>query len=150
MPKKDYQKICLACGVDFLGRKNAKFCSRYCFENSPQLVAFSRGERHYNYKHDKVSAPGILEAIYEGDEIDFTLSYHYWRTEEHGDYVHFHARLTRERGKAVLLNCDGCVTASAVEWAWLHGTDFRDFSNYVALCYSCHRSYDSLKTTERL
>lgn len=56
------------------------------------------------------------------------------------EYVQFHKRITRERGKASLLFCD--CGKQARDWSHIHGTEVRDVENYVAKCRSCHKKYD--------
>lgn len=82
---------------------------------------------------------------------------HYTRLQRHGDplvtrpnrlrddqvnYFQFHDRIRKARGKATGYECVMCG-APAREWAWIHGTDDRDISNYMPLCHGCHRRYDA-------
>lgn len=51
-----------------------------------------------------------------------------------------HARVRRAKGPARELNC--ACGEMARHWAWIHGTDRNDPSNYSAMCYKCHARYD--------
>lgn len=115
-------------------------------------MSYTSGADHWQYEDTLLSHPGVIEELF-GDDPDWSEIYDFWREEQHGDYTHFHGRtLIRSRGKA----CNGiCIYCSrpAAEWAWRHGTDFRNPDNYDSLCSSCHRYYDrgrSQRVPERI
>lgn len=57
-------------------------------------------------------------------------------------YVVRHARIYQLRGKASSYSCARCP-AQAAEWAQIHTEDGSDpWADYVALCRSCHKTYD--------
>ena len=56
-------------------------------------------------------------------------------------YYLFHARLREARGSASEHQCDRC-DRRAVQWAYVHGEDPRDFASYVPMCPLCHKRYD--------
>jgi hypothetical protein len=58
------------------------------------------------------------------------------------NYYMLHDRLRQARGSATAHQCVGECGRQARQWAWLHGEDPYDFSNYVPMCYSCHQRYD--------
>jgi hypothetical protein len=86
---------------------------------------------------------------------------HYTRWLRHGDfethhpvvkpndevsYFLLHERLRKARGKATEYRCVQCGT-QAKQWAQLHGADPCNFDNYVPMCLSCHRKYDTYPET---
>lgn len=57
------------------------------------------------------------------------------------EYKNFHARLSRNKGRATEYGCVDCGNM-ADEWSWTHGTDELDYENYQPRCRSCHAKYD--------
>ena len=60
------------------------------------------------------------------------------------EYVNFHAKLRKIRGRAPdtgpCADCGG--TAAEWSWSWLTRPDQRDFASYEPRCKKCHVAYD--------
>ena len=73
-----------------------------------------------------------------------------WRPEAKSNnevnYFTLHERLRKARGRAQDQACAECG-GPAAQWAQLHGEDPCNFDNYVPMCHSCHRKYDTYPDT---
>lgn len=58
------------------------------------------------------------------------------------EWYRAHGAVKRDFGRAVERNCEFNCGKGAREWAWLHGQDPWDTTNYIALCKPCHHAYD--------
>jgi hypothetical protein len=81
--KKRHEATCEECGAQFLGRKNARFCSRNCsvkwmWKNGKanQFVkggkpsnAFAKGYRPWNYKGRTLNSRGYVQIFLPGHEM---------------------------------------------------------------------------------
>ena len=64
-----------------------------------------------------------------------------WKGDDVG-YSALHKWIYRKKGKAV--KCEKCGVECKCSWANLSGEYKRDVRDFISLCYSCHKKFDSI------
>ena len=113
---------CECCGVK---TKNPRFCSRIC---TGKTFGVKFAKNHFGYWKNKKrpNFTGENHPLWKGDNVSYH-SLHEW--------------VYRHRGKPMI--CTFCGTREDLEWANRSRKYKREISDWLSLCFSCHRQYDS-------
>ncbi len=131
--------------------QNAFVCKKE-FKTKPCYLNTGRG-KHCSYncgnktkKKYKVWNEG-LEGVCKSNRGSFTSDTMKgslnpsWKGDSVG-YSALHNWVGRNLGKAKYKECVYCGSSTNVQWANINGEYKRDLSDWIPLCYLCHRKYD--------
>lgn len=129
------------CGVEVIAARwqvrtgKAKYCSKAC------KYKFRIRPSGLTYKLKVVNSTWFHKGERANPSHEFKKGQrpHNWKGDAVG-YDALHDWVKRHRGKAVL--CEWCGSDYRPQWANKSFQYKRDLSDWIALCYTCHRKYD--------
>ena len=148
---------CEFCKCDYISkypRKRNRFCSLSC---ASKKNGFQKGDVHAKYWLDKKRPVETIEKIRlaKMGVSSPRKGRHYPETQEEkaynwkGDnvsYRNLHRWVERRLGKPQ--KCERCgkdgLTGHAIHWANKSGKYLRKLTDWLRLCASCHKKYDSV------
>ena len=134
------KRDCLVCQKEFrfypYRIKDAKFCSRKCYQTTIKIIPNSEKSRfqkgkvygyEYRFKNNHGMNKDSENPMWKGDKVK---------------YVGLHMWIARKLGQPQ--NCEHCKTTELrrYEWANKSGKYKRELTDWIRLCVPCHKKYD--------
>lgn len=131
---------CKTCGAEFsvypsrlkLGR--VKYCSQKCYPREGASNPFA-GKKHQDESIEKMTAHPNRPRFKSGK------SNPNYSKPEGKSYAAVHRKVNREFEKTA--SCEHCTLRKKLEWANVSGKYIFDRNDWLCLCRSCHKKFDS-------
>lgn len=133
-----FNKTC-PCGTEFYCKKSTARKQKYCSQTCKYKYRVRPRGLVYDVKVVNRSWIRPGERLSESTEFKKGVTSHNFKAEGVG-YCALHDWVKRHAGKATV--CEFCSSTVNVQWANKSWEYKRDLSDWLSLCFRCHRTYD--------
>jgi hypothetical protein len=149
--KKLLSLNCKVCGKEYFSRhKTTKYCSWECIRKSPIMVNRwkNSGKRLGESNEGRIAwnrgiprTQEVKDAVSRANKgVRVNEKAWNWKGDSVG-YLALHSWIKRHYGKAI--KCEKCGKIKHITWANKTGQYRREREDWMTLCQSCHKLYDS-------